>query len=203
MSTDFQVLLVCTGNVCRSPFAEALFRDRFRATEEIRFVSAGTDALVGEGMFEATRLTASRYGVADSGGHQARQLTTADLEAADLILVMTTEQRRHVVELSPRVTRRVFTLREFARLTAVTSDEDLRMEMGGPGISDAEKVRGAVRAVALARGGLTPLTLASDLDVVDPYQQAMDVHAVSAQQIIEATNVVVELFSRALHVSMP
>ncbi|MDR7329909.1 arsenate reductase/protein-tyrosine-phosphatase family protein [Corynebacterium guangdongense] len=201
MSTDFQLLLVCTGNVCRSPFAEALFRDRFRDTQEIRFVSAGTDALVGEGMFEATRLTAARYGLADSGEHKARQLTAADLEAADLILVMTAEQRKQVVELSPRTTRRVFTLREFARLAAVTSDGDLRMEIGGPDVSDAEKLRGVVRAVALARGALTPLTRASELDVVDPYRQAMDVHAVSAQQIVEATNAVVDLFSRALRVA--
>ncbi|GAA3899645.1 protein tyrosine phosphatase [Halomonas cibimaris] len=91
------ILIVCTGNICRSPVAAALLA---RALPERRVESAGLGAVVGHGV----EPTARRLGEADGldlADHQARQLTAGMLHAADLVLVMSEGQRRAAGELAP------------------------------------------------------------------------------------------------------
>lgn len=91
------ILVVCIGNICRSPVAEAMLRARLPSKQ---FSSAGLGARVGEGVDPKARQLAETAGlhVAD---HSSRQLTIAMLQDADLILVMSDGQRRAVAELSP------------------------------------------------------------------------------------------------------
>ncbi|MCE8014826.1 low molecular weight phosphotyrosine protein phosphatase [Halomonas sp. MCCC 1A17488] len=92
-----RILIVCIGNICRSPVAEAILRAKLPQRE---FSSAGLGALVGQGVEPTARELAEAEGL-DVSQHQARQLTADMLQAADLILVMSDGQRRAVGELEP------------------------------------------------------------------------------------------------------
>lgn len=188
----FTILTVCTGNVCRSPLAEGLLRMVLGGLD-VRVHSAGTGALVGEGMTEQNQRIASDLGVIDGPGHRARQLDIEHLRSADLILALSREHRRQVVELLPRASRQAFTLREFARLAVEVSDEDLATLRG----LEAERMRGAVELVAQLRGTLPPLEDPADDDVVDPYRQSDEVYRLSADQLIPSVNSTASLLRRS------
>ncbi len=85
-----KIMFVCTGNICRSPLAQAHFERLVRqAGREADFEadSAGTDDWeVGREADPRMRRTASAHGLAIH--HVARQLTRSDIEEADLVLVM-------------------------------------------------------------------------------------------------------------------
>jgi len=93
-----RILVVCAGNICRSPVAEAMLR---RALPRREIDSAGLGALVGHGVEPTARELAEADGL-DVANHQARQLTAEMLVDADLILVMSPGQRRAVGELAPQ-----------------------------------------------------------------------------------------------------
>ncbi|SEK40212.1 low molecular weight protein-tyrosine-phosphatase [Halomonas daqiaonensis] len=92
------ILVVCTGNICRSPVASAMLA---AAMPGRRVTSAGLGALVGHGVEPMARKLAEADGlfVAD---HQARQLTGEMLTEADMILVMSEGQRHAVADLAPQ-----------------------------------------------------------------------------------------------------
>ncbi len=92
--TPDRVLAVCTGNICRSPFAERYLR-RLAAVGgvELRASSAGTHACPGTRATPEARLAASEFGV-DLDGHRARSLLLQDLEDASLVLAMTPSHAR-------------------------------------------------------------------------------------------------------------
>ncbi|MDZ7852540.1 MAG: low molecular weight protein-tyrosine-phosphatase [Halomonas sp.] len=92
-----RILVVCTGNICRSPVAEAMLRQALPAKE---LSSAGLGALVGQGVEPTARELAEAEGL-EVAGHSARQLTREMIAQADLVLVMSDGQRRAVGELAP------------------------------------------------------------------------------------------------------
>ena len=81
-----EVLVVCTGNICRSPMAAALLAERLSSVPEPpRVESAGTAALVGQGAApEAVSLMAERG--LDIAAHRARQVDQELLKGTDLVL---------------------------------------------------------------------------------------------------------------------
>jgi protein-tyrosine-phosphatase len=90
---SYRVLLVCTGNTCRSPLAAcALARELGPDGERVEVVSAGTAAWEGNPATEFSVEVAARDGV-DLGAHRSRRVTPALLHAADLVLVM---ERAHL-----------------------------------------------------------------------------------------------------------
>lgn len=91
------ILVVCIGNICRSPVGEALLRQQLPGKT---LASAGLGALVGQGVDATARKLAEADGL-DVAEHQARQLTAEMLQDADLVLVMSEGQRRAVGELVP------------------------------------------------------------------------------------------------------
>lgn len=79
-----RILVVCTGNICRSPIAEALLQ---QAHPERSVSSAGTSAMVGWPADPNSVAVCATNGI-DLSAHRARQLTAAMMQAADLILTL-------------------------------------------------------------------------------------------------------------------
>lgn len=93
-------MLVCTGNTCRSPLAEALLRQALATggVTGIEVSSAGTGAWEGAPASEGAYLVALEHGL-DLSGHRARLLTTEVIAESDLILTMARHHRARVLEL--------------------------------------------------------------------------------------------------------
>lgn len=108
-----RILLVCTGNICRSPLAAALLERALteRGSEGIAVASAGTGAWDGAPASEGAYLVGLERGL-DLSGHRARLLTRKLVEAADLVLTMARLHRARVDELGGE--GRVFVLGEYA-----------------------------------------------------------------------------------------
>jgi protein-tyrosine phosphatase len=87
------VLVVCAGNICRSPTGEYLLKDKLNSN--IKVSSAGLTALVDKGA-EATATSIALTQHIDMSGHKARQLDSNLITNNDLILVM---EQRHLSDL--------------------------------------------------------------------------------------------------------
>tara|TARA_R110001599_G_scaffold18608_1_gene72189 strand:+ start:253 stop:699 length:447 start_codon:yes stop_codon:yes gene_type:complete len=97
MSSYNNILVLCQGNICRSPVAEALLKRQW-PTKKIQ--SAGLSAMVGH-VADATAAQIASTDQLDLSSHIARQVTTDMLQWADLILVMSQGQRSQVGQLTP------------------------------------------------------------------------------------------------------
>ena len=115
----FGVLFVCTGNICRSPTAEALARrelDRHPGAP-IQVSSAGSHALEGNPAASRSMLAASTRG-ASLERHFARELTRRRVRSAGLILCMAAEHRPFVLSYDRSAASRTFLLATFARVAS-------------------------------------------------------------------------------------
>jgi Protein-tyrosine-phosphatase len=199
----FRILTVCTGNICRSPLAEQLLRDRIPPTAGVELSSAGTQALIGHAMDERAATYSRQFG-GDPSIHCGRQLTVEHVREADLILAMSREHRRAIVELLPRASRFTFTLRELARLLAeaeVIEPEELPVDPDAAGSAttghSSSRLTTVVENAAAARG-MAPPNAPEDDDIVDPYRQSDEVYATSVEQLVPALESVVTAIQLAV-----
>lgn len=184
-SEPFRLLFVCTGNVCRSPFAEILARHLLERADFPAVVgSAGLAAVVGGPMHPESRRGLAPWDLegAAAENFRGRQLTSSMVTAADLILGATTEHRAGIVRVAPRALRRAFTVREFARLAAAVDDATLPT---GP----VDRARAMVDA-ARGKRGARPVIPGSD-DIADPIGRPAAAHAESVRAIAEAVESIV------------
>ena len=102
------ILVVCTGNICRSPVAAAMLEAGLGGPP-FEVSSAGVGAVVGHGATPEAAHTARARGL-NVSGHRARQLDTELALAHDLLLVMTERHRAWVSRAIPQARGRVFLL---------------------------------------------------------------------------------------------
>jgi protein-tyrosine phosphatase len=161
------ILVVCTGNVCRSPIAEGLLRDALgqRFGDRAPHVSsAGTAGWEGEGAVRESIVAASERGT-DISGHVARRVTGTMVEHATLIVAMAGEHRDAISRFDLDTAHKTFTLKELVRLL-----EDLQPpEASTEPAPLAERV---AAAEAVRRGGFAGNP--HDEDVVDPLGMPME-----------------------------
>jgi protein-tyrosine phosphatase len=98
-----QVLFVCLGNICRSPMAEAVFRDmvgKAGLADKIGADSAGTsDWHTGEAPHAGTRRILEEHGV-DHEGMTARQIHPSDLQKYHYVIAMDSDNLRNLKGLA-------------------------------------------------------------------------------------------------------
>jgi protein-tyrosine phosphatase len=103
-----RILIVCVGNICRSPTAEYLLRHHL-SQAGASIGSAGLGALVDKPMDAMALQVMSEHGV-DGTAHRARQLTPELLRDADLVLGMEREHVTRMMRLAPEASGKVMLL---------------------------------------------------------------------------------------------
>ena len=105
------ILVLCIGNICRSPMAEALL---LRALPGMTVRSAGLDAMIGEPADPTSIALMSEAGL-NISAHRGQQVNSALVTHADLILVMDRQQKQEVHRRYPTSAGKVFCLGEHER----------------------------------------------------------------------------------------
>ncbi|MEM0914632.1 MAG: low molecular weight protein arginine phosphatase [Planctomycetota bacterium] len=103
-----RVVMVCSGNTCRSPMAEVFFRQMVDEAggvsapglEGVEVASAGVFAGAGQPASEEAKAVAAEYG-AELNGHRSTPLTREAVTEADLIYTMTDAHRNAVLAMAP------------------------------------------------------------------------------------------------------
>ena len=100
------ILILCIGNICRSPLAEVQLKFLLKNTD-IKIASAGLHAMHNYPASDHSQTIAQAAGL-DLSQHKAQQATQALLKTADLILVMTERQLKEVHQDFPQTRGKVF-----------------------------------------------------------------------------------------------
>ncbi len=124
------ILFICTGNVCRSPMAEALFRRAVRGRGEFRVFSAGLGAVDGQPPTPHSVQAMRELGV-DISAQRSRMLTADLVRSADIILGMTHSHVDTIALLYPPAAEKTFLLREFDE-TLEPYEKDISDPIGSP-----------------------------------------------------------------------
>jgi protein-tyrosine phosphatase len=165
---SFAILFVCTGNVCRSPMAELLCRAWADPQADLEVASAGMSALVGDGIDGPTAAVLSELGI-DPSGHRARQFQPAMADRADLVLTAETAHRDEIMSTVPTAFRRVFTMKEFARLARHAAGSD----------------RGQIVAELAWRRGADGSRSSELDDLADPFRGTLEQAGAVAEELAE------------------
>ncbi|HEB83640.1 MAG TPA: threonylcarbamoyl-AMP synthase, partial [Bacteroidetes bacterium] len=105
------ILIVCSGNTCRSPMAEAALREHLNKLAPGRFLVRSAGTLAQRGMHATLQaVEAMREHGLDLGEHRSRPVTESLMEWADIVLAMTTDHLGELHELYPQHSEKVYLL---------------------------------------------------------------------------------------------
>lgn len=108
-----RILIVCKGNICRSPMAEIVLRERFKESSAVSVESAGLAAMVGYPIDPAAARVLAMHGM-DGSAHVARQIDIAQIRDAHLVLAMERRQLVALQAMAPRTRSKTFLLGEWS-----------------------------------------------------------------------------------------
>ncbi|MFP5321073.1 MAG: hypothetical protein ACLGIC_04415 [Acidimicrobiia bacterium] len=173
------MLVLCTGNICRSPMAQLMLRARLEQrgvqadVDSAGFVTQDRpappeilDVLVARGL--------------DGSAHRSRRLQAPDLQRPDLVLAMERQHVREVAVLDREAFERTFTLPDLAR----------RARAHGPRRPD-EDLRAYLHRISAGRRPADVLGVGDD-EVADPYGRNAAAYRRAADEIEELLDVVVD-----------
>ncbi|HWI59543.1 MAG TPA: ribose 5-phosphate isomerase B, partial [Bacillota bacterium] len=123
------ILFICTGNVCRSPMAEGIFRRAVQKRGDYRVMSAGLGAMEGQPPSAYAVKAVKELGI-DISGQRSQMLTPELVEQADYIFGMTHSHIDTVMMLYPQAAEKTFLVREFDE-TLDYFEKDISDPIGG------------------------------------------------------------------------
>jgi protein-tyrosine phosphatase len=195
-----RILTVCTGNICRSPYAQLRLQAALDGVRPRVFdvSSAGTLGLVGQPVDPGSARVLEARGLSGDG-FLAREMNERLLGDIDLVLPLELAHRDAVLRMAPRLLKRTFTLLELARLLEeLDAEQPWTDRLEGHGGISAEEVRSRWTAmlstVAAERGGRA--AAAGSDDVADPYRRS-DAHFDAMAEAIDAAIERIVAFERA------
>lgn len=144
-----QILVLCEGNHCRSPLAEAFLRKALGPGIQVR--SAGLDAMVGHPAHEESMRLASEHGL-ELFAHRGRQFNAEVAREADLILVMDHTQKVICERLLPSARGRVYLLGHWL----LASDQEIADPIRGGAETHRQSCEHILRAMAPWMHRLSP-----------------------------------------------
>lgn len=177
-----RVLMVCAGNLSRSPSAALLLR-RGVPDADLLIGSAGVIAPVGEPTHPWTASALAALGI-DSSAHRARRLVPEHVEQADLVLSATRSLRADSVRIYPAGVAKAWTLREFVRHAEAAQPELVSL---GTWPETASARLGMIQARAKTLRGTLPRLPPEDDDIADPIEGPAEAHRLMVAEVADAT----------------
>lgn len=181
-----RILVLCSGNICRSPMAEVLLRDRLAARSLPGVVRSAGRYFDGREAEPGSIDAMARRGL-DLRAFRSRTLDHATAAGADLVLGMAREHVREAVVLAPEAAERTFTLKEAVRRAT---------DLGGP--RPGEHFPAFVARMAAGRSPSEHLGSSDADDVDDPMGRSSAMFEATAAIIEEQVDRLVELLAPTL-----
>src|SRR5439155_10203068 len=171
------VLLVCTGNICRSPMAEGILRDRLaRRRVDLDVRSSGVAGWEGSAATPEAVRAAAELGV-DISGHVATRFFPNQAFDAELVIAMTEEHAAAMAQTAPGAASRTFTLKEMVNILDHSNESIGPFHGSGldrlhQAVAEADRRRGA--------GEVTPI---ADTDIADPLGLGVEAYRATAWEL--------------------
>ena len=205
----FQILTICSANVCRSPLAAAALasRDVIRRGDRIQVSSAGLWAAEGPAMCAVAARWAGLQ-QDDAAGHQARPVTRGMISQSGLILVAERRHRAAIATAIPDAAVRTFTFREAAALCVVAGQvgsgaDAERQDAGALGdlVRRMNAARGTVAypdSLVVPRRGLRRVQKINALDIPDSHEPPLVNHNLVMPEVLASIAAVTRAIERVL-----